>query len=58
MTPNPTWHDNATGKRRLKPKAKRGRASLIFAEPEEIRLDDTSKRCTRFHKSSRWQGSR
>jgi hypothetical protein len=31
MTPNPTWHDNATGKRRLKPKTKRGLAFLIFA---------------------------
>jgi hypothetical protein len=42
MTPNSTWHDNATGKRRLKPKSKRGLAFLIFAEPDEIRLDDTS----------------
>jgi hypothetical protein len=31
MRPNPTWHDNATGKRRLKPKTKRGLAFLIFA---------------------------
>jgi hypothetical protein len=31
MTPNPTWHDNATGKRRRKPKTKRGLALLIFA---------------------------
>ena len=31
MTPNPIWHDNATRKRRLKPKAKRAHAFLIFA---------------------------
>jgi hypothetical protein len=31
MTPNPTWHGNATGRRRLKPKIKRGLAFLIFA---------------------------
>jgi hypothetical protein len=31
MTPNPTWHDSATGKRRRKPKTKRGLALLIFA---------------------------
>jgi hypothetical protein len=31
MRPNPTWHDSATGKRRLKPKTKRALALLIFA---------------------------
>ena len=31
MRANPTWHGNATGKRRLKPKTKRGLGFLIFA---------------------------
>ena len=31
MRANPTWHGNATGRRRLKPKTKRGLGFLIFA---------------------------